>query len=235
MTDRTPLVLAAGLLCDDTVWQPIADLLADVADVTMVDFIGLNSIGAMADKLLRVAPPRFALVGHSMGARVALEAWARGSDRIDRLAMLNTGIHPRAAGEAEKRAVLVDLARREGIAAAGRAWLPPMMGKQGLADAALIARLEAMIARSTPDSFAGQIKALVERPDAEAALATVTVPTLLLSATEDQWSPPAQHEAMFAYVPHARLVVIQGAGHMAPVEQPEAVAAALRAWLLAPL
>jgi pimeloyl-ACP methyl ester carboxylesterase len=231
MAGKIPLVLAAGLLCDDTVWRPVADQLADIADVTMVDFIGLDSIGAMADKLLADAPPHFALVGHSMGARVAIEAWARGKARIDRLALLNTGIHAPRPGEAEKRAVLVDLARAEGIAVAGREWLPPMLGKQGLADAALAADLEAMIARSTPETFAGQIKALVERPDAEAALATVTVPTLLLSATEDQWSPPAQHEEMLTFVPHAKLVIIQNAGHFAPVEQPEAVAAALRAWL----
>jgi pimeloyl-ACP methyl ester carboxylesterase len=134
-------------------------------------------------------------------------------------------------GEPEKRAVLTDLAFREGIAAAGKEWLPPMMGKQGLADQALIARLEKMISHSTPETFAGQIKALVERPDAETALATVTVPTLLLSATEDQWSPPAQHEEMLTMVPHAKLVIVQNAGHMAPIEQPEAVAAAMRDWL----
>lgn len=232
MADKTPLVLAAGLLCDAAVWQPIADLLGDIADVTIVDFIGLDSIGAMADKLLSVAPPRFALAGHSMGARVAIEAWARGADRIERLALLNTGTHNTRPGEAETRAVLVDLARERGIVVAGEQWLPPMMGKQGLADPDLAARLRAMITHSTPETFAAQIKALVERPDAEAALATVNVPTLLLSATEDQWSPPAQHEAMLTMVPHAKLVIVQNAGHFAPVEQPEAVAAAIREWLL---
>lgn len=232
MAQKMNLVLAAGLLCDAAVWQPVASLLADVADVTIVDFIGLDSIEAMADALLRQAPPRFALAGHSMGARVAIEAWARGADRIERLALLNTGIHNTRPGEAEKRAILVDLARAEGIAAAGRAWLPPMMGKQGVADNALMRDLAAMIDRSTPETFARQINALVTRPDAEGPLATVNVPTLLLSATEDQWSPPAQHEAMLPHVPHGKLVVIQGAGHMAPVEQPEAVAAAMRTWLL---
>ncbi|WP_404713091.1 alpha/beta fold hydrolase [Sphingomonas sp. MMS24-J13] len=231
MTEKTPLVLAAGLLCDAILWQPIADLLSDIADVTIVDFIGLDSIGAMADKLLTIAPPRFALAGHSMGARVALEAWARGPERIERLALLDTGTHKLRQGEPEKRAVLTDLAFREGIAAAGKEWLPPMMGKQGLADQTLMARLEEMISHSTPETFARQIKALVERPDAEAALATVTVPTLLLSATEDQWSPPAQHEEMLTMVPHAKLVIVQNAGHMAPIEQPEAVAAAMREWL----
>jgi pimeloyl-ACP methyl ester carboxylesterase len=231
MAEKIPLVLAAGLLCDAVMWRPIADLLSDIADVTIIDFIGLDSIEAMAEKLLAEAPPRFALVGHSMGARVALEAWARSSDRIERMALLNTGTHALRAGEPEKRAVLVDLARAEGIMVAGRKWLPPMMGKQGMADTALVALLEEMITHSTPETFAGQIKALVERPDAEAALATVNVPTLLLSATEDQWSPPAQHEDMLTLVPHAKLVIVQNAGHMAPIEQPEAVAAALREWL----
>jgi len=231
---RVPLVLAAGLLCDDDVWRPVANLLGDVADTTMVSFVGLSSISDMAKKLLDAAPPKFALAGHSMGARVALEAWAQAPDRIERLALLNTGVHPLRSGEPVSRGKLVHLAREQGMTALAGAWLPPMMSKQGHEDAALMATLTRMVERSTPDSFAGQIHALLGRPDAEAALASVTVPTLLVSATEDAWSPPAQHESMLALAPQAKLVIIQGAGHMAPVEQPEAVAAALRDWLIQP-
>ena len=233
MADRPALVLAAGLLCDADVWRPVADLLEDVAEARIVDFIGCRSIGEMADRLLRATPGRFALAGHSMGARVALEAFARAPDRIDRLALLNTGIHPLRTGEPEARATLVDIARTKGMTAVAAEWLPPMMGKLGHENAALMRSLTEMVERSTPDTFAGQIHALVDRPDAEAALTRVAVPTLLLSATEDRWSPPEQHEAMLTLAPHAKLVIVQNAGHMAPVEQPEAVAAALRAWLAA--
>lgn len=231
MAARMPLVLAAGLLCDETIWRPVADLLTDVAECHIIDFIGCRSMGAMADRLLAAAPPSFALAGHSMGARVAIEACARARDRVARIALLNTGIHAVGAAEPENRGVLVDLARTRGMEALTDAWLPPMMSPAGRQDDALMRRLGAMVRRSTPESFAGQIEALLTRPDAETPLATLSIPTLLLSATEDSWSPPAQHAAMLTLVPHARLVIVPGAGHMAPVEQPGRVAAALRDWL----
>jgi ketosteroid isomerase-like protein len=88
-----------------------------------------------------------------------------------------------------------------------------------------------MVERYSPDGFAAQIRALLTRPDATPVLATLQVPTLLLSATGDTWSPPAQHEAMRELCPRAELSIIPEAGHMVPVEQPVAVAAALDSWL----
>jgi pimeloyl-ACP methyl ester carboxylesterase len=55
--------------------------------------------------------------------------------------------------------------------------------------------------------------------------------TLLLSGSEDTWSPISQHETMRRRIPHATLFEIHGAGHMAPIERPDAVALALRKWL----
>ena len=88
-----------------------------------------------------------------------------------------------------------------------------------------------MVERQTAQSFAAQIKALLERPDAAVVLPTIQVPTLLASGTADTWSPLAQHEEMRRQIPHPTLVAIDDAGHMAPAEQPHSVAAALRAWI----
>ena len=111
-------------------------------------------------------------------------------------------------------------------------WLPPMMGA-GLTDDALMARLHAMVMRQTPESFAGQIQAGLDRPDAETVLSDLRVPVLLVAATRDCWSPVAQHEAMLARSPGARLTIIDDAGHMTPVEKPAPVAAAIQSWLAA--
>jgi len=95
----------------------------------------------------------------------------------------------------------------------------------------LMPRLTAMIERSTPDVYAGQVNALLNRPDALPVLPMIDVPTLLLSGSEDTWSPVSQHETMRRRIPHATLFEIHGAGHMAPFERPDAVAVALREWL----
>ena len=110
-------------------------------------------------------------------------------------------------------------------------WLPPLMAGGTSRTAELIPRLMAMVERSTPDSYAGQIHALLNRPEALSVLPTIDVPTLLLSGSEDTWSPISQHETMRRRIPHATLFEIHGVGHMAPIERPDAVAVALREWL----
>lgn len=229
--ERQPLVLLAGLLCDELIWTDVADRLRDVADVHIVTFPGVSSIGAMAERALAVAPARFALAGHSMGGRVALEVLRRASDRVTALALLNTGIHPLRDNEAQSRGELVRIAREGGMSAVAAAWLPPMMGAPPARVAELMPRLTAMVERYTPEDFAAQIQALLDRPDALKALSSIGVPTLIASGTNDTWSPLAQHREMQRLIPHATLVAIENAGHMAPVEQPDAVARALREWL----
>ena len=81
-------------------------------------------------------------------------------------------------------------------------WLPPMMAG-GSRTAAIMPQLAAMVERSTPDIYAGQINALLNRPDALPVLPTIDVPTLLLSGSEDTWSPVSQHETMRRRIPHA--------------------------------
>lgn len=228
-----PLLLLSGLLCDETVWDGVASRLADLAQTHAIGFAGLSSIEAMAQHVLQAAPPRFALAGHSMGGRVALEVLARAPQRVTGLALLNTGVHPPGPGEPESRARLVDLSRAEGMAALAAEWLPPMMGNNTARTAALTPGLTAMVERNTPQSYAGQIRALLDRPDAAPILPMIAVPTLLLSGSDDRWSPVSQHAEMQTRVANARLVTIADAGHMAPVERPDAVASALRAWLAA--
>jgi pimeloyl-ACP methyl ester carboxylesterase len=225
------LFLLSGLLCDGTVWGDVPELLADAADVRIVFFRGFASISAMAEHVLSVAPARFAVAGHSMGGRVALEVLRRAPQRVSAIALLDTGVHPVREGEAQSRGELVRLARAEGMAALAAAWLPPMMGASAARVAAVMPSLVEMVKRSTPEAFSAQINALLHRPDAAPVLSGIKVPALLLSGKNDNWSSLAQHREMQRSVAHAALVGIDDAGHMAPIEQPEAVAGALRAWL----
>jgi pimeloyl-ACP methyl ester carboxylesterase len=228
---KRPLLLLSGLLCDETIWAEITDRLADAADMRIVSFPGFSSIGMMAEHALSYAPARFALAGHSMGGRVALEVIRRAPHRVLGIALLNTGFHARREYEDQSRGRLVRLAYARGMSALAEDWLPPMLAAGSARTAELLPRLKQMIARSTPDGYAAQVEALLNRPDARPILATIKVPTLLLSGAADIWSPLSQHERMRRVIPHAMLAEIEGAGHMAPIERPDAVARALRGWL----
>lgn len=231
MTKRplAPLVLLAGLLCDETIFADVCTELP-TAPVAILSFPDMDSIGAMAKRVLAEAPSRFALVGHSMGGRVALEVLRLASERVLGLSLLNTGVHPRREGEIESRGRLVRLANERGMAALADEWLPPMMGASVEVQQSVLPRLRAMVERASPTSFAAQIQALLNRPDASHVLPGIRVPTLLASGTHDQWSPLSQHEAMLGAIRGGRLVAIENAGHMMPLEQPRAVAAAINEW-----
>ena len=212
--------LLPGLLCDETIWSHQSEVLGKLADVVVPDFRHVNSIPAMAQLVLDAAPRRFSVAGHSMGGRVALEVFRMAPDRVERLALLDTGVHPRAADEESKRWALVDLARSEGMAAMAARWLPPMLHPD---HSALLEPLTEMVMRSVPDTFANQQKALLDRPDARAVLPLIRCPTLVLCGRQDIWSPVSQHEEIAASIPHAKLAIVEDCGHMSPVEQPEAV------------
>jgi pimeloyl-ACP methyl ester carboxylesterase len=231
MSERPALFLLPGLLCDRSVWTHQEQALSRDADVTVADLYGFDSLGDMAQSVLERAPERFAVAGHSMGGRVALEIVRRAPERVTRLAVLDTGTHPKRHGEAEKRQVLVDLAWREGMEALARQWLPPMVHPDRLNDAPMMQALTEMVCRATPEIFERQVRALLGRPDFGPLLPTIKCPTLVACGRQDAWSPLDQHEAIAAAIPGATLAVIEDSGHMTTVEAPAAVTGFLQAWL----
>ena len=229
--NRMTLFLLPGLMCDADVWSHQRQHLSDLADVIIPDFRGYDSLMVMAESVVERAPALFALAGHSMGGRVALEVFRLAPDRISRLALLETGADPLSGGEVEKRQALIDLAREGGMDAVADAWLLPMVHPDRRNDAPLLNDISRMIKRTSVEEFIKQIHALINRPDASRYLKNIECPTLLLAGRHDNLYPVRQHERMLREIPDARLVVIEDAGHMAPMEKPEAVTAAMRKWL----
>lgn len=232
---KNVIYLLCGLLCDSVVWEAQAAALRPEYDVRVLSFEGLDSMGAMAEKVLADAPERFALAGHSMGGRVALEVVRRAPQRVERLALLDTGYEPAAPGEAEKRAVLVDQALTEGIGSIAASWGLPMLAPANRDNPALVRAVVEMVGRMSGEIYAGKTRALLGRPDATGVLQSIACPTMIICGREDGWSPPERHERMAALVPHAQLRLIEGAGHMTMMEAPEAILQALREWLALPI
>ena len=233
---KKPLLLIPGLLCDEGVWASQVAALAEAADPRVMLNAANDSLGGLAESIIAQAPPRFAVAGHSMGGRIALEVARRVPERLLGLALLDTGYEPLAAGEAGERETaaryaLLAIARRDGMRAMGRTWLQGMVHPARRADEELVGAILDMFVRKTPDYFEFQIRALLTRPDASSVLSNLQCPTLLVCGREDAWSPPARHASMAGMIRRSTLAVIPECGHMSPLERPQEVSAALRAWL----
>lgn len=229
--DKPTVVFVPGLLSDGIVWQHAADRLAQTHLVAIADVSDGTSITGMAETILAEQPGRLIVAGHSMGARVALEMARIAPERIDGLVLADTGIHPKREGEDAKRQLVLDLSREQGMKALAAKWLPPMVDEARQGDRALMDALTTMVLRADVAQHDRQIGALLGRPDASAYLDEITCPVLLIVGRQDVWSPIVQHETMLENLPNARLVIIENAGHFAPIEQPQAVSDALAQWI----
>lgn len=234
----TTLVLAPGLMCDADAWQSQLAVFESQCTVQVIDYGVLDSLAAMATHLLAHAPAQFALAGHSMGGRVALEVMRQAPERVTHLALLDTGCHALPIGEAaeKERAVrlgFLELAQAKGVAAMARSWVKNMVHPDRLSDSELIGRIVTMFARKPVAVYAAQINALLARPEALPLLATIRCPTLVLCGNEDSNSPPAANQEMADAIVGSQLRVIPECGHMSLLERPQAVNEALRTLLSA--
>ncbi len=230
------LMLVPGLMCNAAAWASQVQALSPQTQCVVTDFGLLDTVPAMAAHVLATAPtPTFALAGHSMGGRVALEVMRQAPERVERLALLDTGTKPLAGGEAGDkeragRMALLQLAQTQGMRTMGAQWLRGMVHPD-VVGTALFDQMLDMLEQSSPEQYAAQINALLNRPDAAPVLPTITCPTLVLCGREDIWSPPVQHEQIAAGIAGSTLVVVDHCGHMSMVEQPQAVNVAMAQWL----
>jgi pimeloyl-ACP methyl ester carboxylesterase len=211
--------------------------LSDVSDPVCMEWgREHDSILAMAEAVLRWAPPTFALAGHSMGGRVAFQVYRLAPERVTKIAVFNTGSDARPAGDpgvAEEtgRRKLLAIARSQGMRPMAVEWLKGMLPAYRQDDAPLVEEIIGMFERKSPDLFEIQMQALLGRPNVTPLLAGIECPVLVLTGRDDAWSPPARHLDMAQLIPKSELVLVPKCGHMSTMERPEEVTEAMRRWL----
>ena len=232
MVDKPALILLPGTLCDASLFVHQVEHLAGISDCIVGDVSQFDTLAAVADDILRMAPQRFALAGLSYGGIVALEMVRRAPGRITHLALLNS--NPRAASPE----TIARQQRFAGMAVLGEFreittdfLKDTMLHPDHQRDLELRRKVLAMAEHIGAQGFINQVRAQLARPDSLPDLHHILCPTLVLAGREDMVCPVALHEDMAQRIPHARLVIVEHCGHLSTLEQPEIVTAALRDWL----
>lgn len=231
---KIPLVLVPGLLCDEALFAPQVQALADVSQPWVADVTRDDSIAGMARRVLAEAPAGpFALAGLSMGGYVAQEILRQQPARVTRLALLDTRARGDTPEETRRRHILMKLAQsNEGFTPVTQRMLPLLIHPDRVGDAALVRTIREMAERVGVQAYLRQQHAIIHRPDYLAGLSAVACPTLLLCGRQDALTTLAMHEEMAAALPAARLEVLEHCGHLATLECPEDVNFLLRSWLV---
>lgn len=230
-----PLVLLPGMMCDVRLFLPQFMAFGGSRPVMFAPVTGASTIGAIAAQLLASAPSRFALAGHEMGGVVAMEILRRAPERVTRLALLDTHPQTETPQSAADREPQIVAARAGRLAALFRNEIGPAMLAHGPNRGKVLSLVVEMAEALGVDAFVAQSRALQRRPDQQKTLRTTRVPTLILCGAEDRIVPVKRQSFLADLVPYATLQVIEGAGHLPTLEQPEATNSALKDWLDSPL
>ena len=233
MTERTPLVLLPGFLCDAALWRHQAETLTDVVKPIVTDLTGFNDPVAAARTLLADLPPKFALAGLSMGGYVAFEMMRQAPERISRLALLDTTARDDSPEKKSERQGFAEKALEPGFDIRGvtEHMLPIFIHERRLEDESLTKDIFAMAERFGAEAFARNQLLMLKRPDSRPDLSSITCPTLVLCGRQDKLTPMELNAEIAQGIPNAALVVVEDSGHLSTMEQPHAVSAVFRHWL----
>ncbi|MGK5114821.1 MULTISPECIES: 3-oxoadipate enol-lactonase [unclassified Geodermatophilus] len=235
--DAPVVVLSNSLGATRAMWDPQVPALAERFRVVTYDTRGHGSspvpegpysLDDLVDDVValldRLGVQRAHVVGLSLGGMTAMRMAAREPERVGRIALLCTSA---LLGPREMWTDRARTARTEGTGVLApvvvQRWFTPGFRER---EPELTARMEAMIAGTPAEGYAGCCEAIAEM-DLRADLPTIGAPTLVVSGVEDPATPPEHQQAIVDAVPDARLVSVSPGAHLANVEQPQEVTGAL--------
>lgn len=240
---RPPVLFLHSFPLDSRMWsEQVSALTVDGWSAITPDFPGFGeaalpgpdvapSLDVYASAAARALEDRgpAVVVGLSLGGYVAFRLLAKHRKLVRALVLADT----RAAGDSPEtkagRIVNSSLVTRHGAGALVEKMLPMLVAPSSPQSAR--DRVRALGGAQKPAAISFALHAMRDRADATPALAAIDVPTLLVVGEHDAITPPAEHAAMAAMIPGAKLVTLPGAGHMSNLEAPDAFNRALVSFL----
>lgn len=229
---KPDLLFLPGMMCDERLFAPQIEALG--LRSVVADFRKHDSIRNMAAATLDAAPQEFAMIGLSMGGIVAFEIWRQAPERVTHLALLDTNAKPDTPAKRSTRLEQINQAIQGGLRELAIESLKPLyLAENNRDDEQILETILNMAMELGPEVFRSQSLALKDRIDSVPTLATITCPTTIICGDEDLLCPIEFHELMANEIGDSQLVVIENCGHLATLEQPNAVTTELQRLLAA--
>jgi len=217
------VVLVPGFMTDDWLWGAVAEEFGTIGTLFYAN-LGLDgSVEAFADRTLAEAPARFLLVGFSMGGYIAREMARLAPDRVAGLVLVATSSRPEAPklspGGPGAASTFNGLSRRAVLSS---------IHPDRASDEAMVSGIRSMGIRLGGDVFARQSS--MRREGDNDRLAGIACPTLVVAARQDRLRGVQEAQELVDGIPDATMAIIEGSGHMIPLETPRELAQLIRSW-----
>jgi len=238
------VVLLHGFPLDGRMWRAQLDALGDHYRVIVPDHRGFGqsrstdpfTMESLADDvhalIEQLGASPVVLGGLSMGGYVALAYVRKYSASLRGLMLVDTRAEADSTEGREQRGKMIELARSQGSKAVGEKMMEKLVSPHTLERRPQIVReVRAMTDSCPPLTIEHALEAMRDRPDQTGLLPSIATPTLILVGDADAITPPAVAKGMHAAIPGSECVIVRGAGHMSPMEQPEQVNGAMEKFL----
>lgn len=223
------ILLIPGFMTDASLWDDVVADLGKVGEVSHGDLSHAATVEEMARHVLAAAPQRFALVGFSMGGYVAREITRLAPDRVQALVLVATSARADTPTQTRQKAFAVRNVDPERFHGLSRGAVLSSLHPNRAGDEAMVERVRAMSERVGGAVFV--LHASQPRIGDLDRLSTIRCPTLVVAAERDALRSLDESRELRDGIAGATLAVVEGAGHMIPIERPAELAAIVVPWL----
>lgn len=243
--EGAPLVLLHAFPLHHRMWEPQIAVLGHRYRIIAVDYAGFGRshwepVASVVPAIEQIAHgiidifdqldlDEVSLAGCSMGSYLALACYRLAPQRFRRLALCNARASADDDATRAARTRNAAVARTEGNAALADLMLPRLLSEH--AGPGIRRYVHTMALEAQPETLATALEMLRDRPDARDLLPNITVPTLVVGATDDPIMPVHESVALAKELPNSELVILQDCGHLSNIELPKPFNDAVLAWM----
>ena len=224
--------MVPGMMCDERIFSPQIEALSQNLEVTIADISNFSSVRELASDVLKKAPKKFSLLGHSMGGIVAMEIYSQEPNRIEKLILMDTNPKAELDEVKLKREPQIREVNKGKLLEVMRDEMKPNYLAESENKRSVLNVCMDMALTLGPDVFINQSRALQSRLDQQNTIQSIKIPVLIICGSEDKLCPVERHEMMHNMISDSDLKIINNAGHMPTLEQPRETTEVIKEWLM---
>ena len=224
--------MVPGMMCDERIFSPQIEALSQNLEVTIADISNFSSVRELASDVLKKAPKKFSLLGHSMGGIVAMEIYSQEPNRIEKLILMDTNPKAELDEVKLKREPQIREVNKGKLLEVMRDEMKPNYLAESENKRSVLNVCMDMALKLGPDVFINQSRALQSRLDQQNTIQSIKIPVLIMCGSEDKLCPVERHEMMHNMITDSDLKIINNAGHMPTLEQPRETTEVIKEWLM---
>lgn len=223
------LLLVPGFMLDADLWRDVEPALADLGSISHAGLSQEDTLEDMARRALSEAPPRFVLVGFSMGGYVAREIVRQAPNRVAALILIATSARGETEAQIRRKAAIAGEGGNAAFKGLSTSAVASSLHPGNAGRTALVARVQAMGHRLGGEVFRRQT--LLERRDERSELGSIRCPALVIAGEQDNLRSRSEALELHRGLAGFAFEIIRNTGHMIPLEAPQQLAEVIRRWL----